>query len=138
MPESSPSSSQQVSSLAAGFVPVPLIYIDILMPALTDTEWRVLVVVIRQTLGWVERGNGQMGERKSRDWITQSQFQKKTGKSRDALSRAVKGLVEKGLIHVENRAGEPLETPRKRRNERDRIYYKLAQTGGVGTWEVPR
>jgi phage replication O-like protein O len=105
------------------FVPVPLAYIDIILPALTDAELRVLLVILRQTLGWRDENN--VDARKERDWITQSQFQKRTGKSRDALSRAIQGLVEKKLIHVENRAGAALETPQKRRRERDRIYYRL-------------
>jgi DNA-binding transcriptional ArsR family regulator len=108
------------------FVPVPLAYIDAILPALTDAELRVLLVILRQTLGWRDADN--FDARKGRDWITQSQFQKRTGKSRDALSRAIKGLVEKRLIHVESRAGEPLETPQKRRRERDRIYYRLDLT----------
>jgi phage replication O-like protein O len=107
----------------APFVPVPLAYIDIILPALTDAELRVLLIVLRQTLGW--RDGGNLDARKERDWITQSQFQKRTGKSRDALSRAIKGLVEKRLIHVENRAGEPLETPQKRQRARNRLYYRL-------------
>jgi hypothetical protein len=119
------------------FVPVPLIYLDTVLPALTDAELRVLLIVIRQTLGWIEKSDGsQFGERKERDWITQSQFQRKTGKSRDAISRAVKGLVEKRLIQVENRAGEPLETPRKRQRARDRLYYRLAPVQGAGQQAV--
>jgi phage replication O-like protein O len=113
---------------AVPFVPVPLVYIDVVLPALTDTELRVLLVIIRQTLGWSDAT--QPERRKERDWITQSQFQRKTGKSRDAISRAVKGLVEKKLIQVENRAGEPLETPQKRQRARDRLFYRLAPIPG--------
>ena len=56
--------------LEPGFVPVPAVCFDVLMPALTDSEWRILCVVLRQTLGWTD---GQSG-RKERDWITQSSF----------------------------------------------------------------
>ena len=108
---------------ATGFVPVPAACFDVLMPALTDTEWRILCVVLRQTLGWVDREN--LTGRKERDWITQSQFQHRTGKSRDALSRGVQGLVAKGLLLVENEVGEPMETPRKRQRARERLYYRL-------------
>ena len=106
-----------------GFVPVPAACFDVLMPALTDTEWRILCVVLRQTLGWADPGNPT--GRKERDWITQSQFQKRTGKSRDALSRGVQGLIEKRLLIVENETGESMETPRKRQRARERLYYRL-------------
>ncbi|MGC4044717.1 MAG: replication protein [Armatimonas sp.] len=104
----------------AGFVPVPTVYIDKIMPALTDAELRVLLIVMRQTLGWAEEGG-----RKRRDWITQSQFREKTGKSRDSITRAVASLVERGLLVVEGRAGNPLFTPQSRRDNRDRLYYRL-------------
>jgi hypothetical protein len=109
----------------APFIPVPPVYIDTVLPALTDAELRVLLIVIRQTLGWSDAT--QPEGRKERDWITQSQFRTRTGKSRDSLSRAVKGLVEKKLIQIESGAGEPLETPHERRRARGRLYYRLVQ-----------
>jgi hypothetical protein len=107
----------------APIVPMPSFYLDQVMPALTDSEWRVLCVVIRQTLGWIDPEN--FGERKQRDWLTQSQFRIRTGKSRDSLSRALVGLLAKNLIRIENREGTLLDTPRKRQMAREHLYYSL-------------
>ena len=110
--------------LLSPFVPVPAIYIDQVMPTLSDSEWRILCVVIRQTLGWVDEQspNG----RKERDWITQSQFREKTGgKSRDSISLGIASLVKRGLVVVENREGKLLSTPKSRQTNRDRLYFRL-------------
>ena len=107
----------------APVVPVPALYFDEVMPYLSDTEWRVLCIIIRQTLGWIDREN--QGARKPRDWITQSQFREKTGKSRDSISRAIAGLVSHNLIVIENHRGELMHTARARQKVRDRLYYRL-------------
>lgn len=104
-------------------VPVPAILIDHLLPRLTDTELRVLLVVIRQTLGWISAES--VHGRKWRDWISQSQLTAKTGKSRDSVSRAVGALVEAGLVVVEKASGESLSSPHARKLARTRIYYRL-------------
>lgn len=104
-------------------IPVPAVYIDEIMPALTDTEWRVLLVVIRQTVGWVERGSKQL--RKNRDWLTHSQLRLRTGKRSDAISRAVNSLVSSGLIMVETEQGSLLTTPQERQRTHARLFYRL-------------
>ena len=110
--------------LLSPFVPVPAIYIDQVMPTLSDSEWRILCVVIRQTLGWVDEESAS--GRKERDWITQSQFREKTGgKSRDSISLGIASLVKRGLIVVENREGKLLSTPKSRQTNRDRLYFRL-------------
>jgi hypothetical protein len=105
------------------FVPVPTVYLDRAMPVLTDTELRVLLVVIRQTLGWT--AGSQNGTRKERDWISLRQFEAKTGRGHTALSRAIQGLVEQEVILVEDRSANPLRTPRQRERCRGRLYYRL-------------
>lgn len=35
-----------------GWIPFPRVLVDEVMPDLTDTEWRVLTVIVRQTIGW--------------------------------------------------------------------------------------
>ncbi|MES2464667.1 MAG: replication protein [Armatimonadota bacterium] len=105
-----------MSGESAPFVPVPCAYIDEIMPWLTDTEWRVLVVVIRQTRGW----------KKERDWIARSQLAYRTGRSLDAVSRAVDGLARSGLILIEDGSGNLLRSPaERRRRSRDRLHYRL-------------
>jgi hypothetical protein len=105
-------------------VPVPAVYIDHIMPALTDVEWRVLLVVIRQTLGWVEEGTQV---RKGRDWLSHSQLKARTGKGGDAISRSIDSLVQYGLIVVEREDGRVVTSPQERRRVRHRLYYRLGQ-----------
>ena len=107
----------------APLVPIPALYIDAIMPALSDAEWRVLCVVIRQTLGWVDPENKKL--RKSRDWITHSQFKARTCKSGDAISKSIASLVKLGLIIVESEDGTLLAYASARRRARSRLYYRL-------------
>lgn len=107
----------------APVIPIPALYIDEIMPALTDTEWRVLCVVIRQTLGWVDADNKKL--RKGRDWITHSQFKARTCKSGDSISKSIASLVQLGLIVVESEDGELLRYASARRRARGRLYYRL-------------
>jgi|GEM_PF-2597351 len=100
----------------------PNALIDDIMPLLRDTQWRVLCVVVRQTIGW--RSPDGRG-RKSRDWLTQSQLKRRTGRASEALSRAVDGLVRRGLIEVVDEQGSGLTTAAERRRCRGRLYYRL-------------
>ncbi len=106
-----------------GTTPVPVALIDRVMPTLRDTELRVLLVVVRQTLGW------QVGKdpylRKERDWLTQSQLMRRTGRASGAVARAVDGLVRRGLIDVLDGGERPLRTPAERRRCLGRLYYRL-------------
>ena len=102
--------------------PFPSHLIDDIMPLLSDTEWRVLCVVVRQTLGWED---GQ-GGRKREDWLTQSQLKARTGRASEAVSRAIEGLVQKGLVQVCSEAGEALATTQERRRCPGRLLFGLA------------
>lgn len=105
------------------YSPFPNALIDEVMPLLRDTQWRVLCVIVRQTLGW--RSSSGTG-RKTEDWLTQSQLKRRTGRASEALSKAVDGLVRRGLIEVADAQGNALRTPAKRRRCRGRLYYRLA------------
>ena len=96
--------------------PFPNELIDEAMPRVNDTQWRVLCVVVRQTLGWHDR---RTGTRKIRDWLTQSQLKARTG-------RNVEALVEQGTIVVEGENGHPLDSSQRRQAYRGRIYYRLS------------
>ena len=100
------------------------------MPCLRDTELRVLLVVVRQTLGW--RNGPDPALRKERDWLTQSQLMRRTGRASGAVARAVDALVRAGLIEVSDRTGAPLGTPAERRRHLGRLYYRLSMAAGPG------
>lgn len=114
-----------------GTTPVPVALIDRVMPTLRDTELRVLLVVVRQTLGW------QVGKdpyrRKERDWLTQSQLMRRTGRASGAVASAVDGLVRRGLIDVLDGSDRLLMTPAERRRCLGRLYYRLHRPDTKGS-----
>jgi len=107
--------------------------IDEVMPTLKDTEWRVLCVIVRQTIGWQ---SAQKGQRKSRDWLTQSQLQTRTGRATEALSRAIDALVRRRLVEVWNDQGELLLTPQARRRYRGRLFFSLSTSALNDLWST--
>lgn len=96
--------------------------LDLHMPLLRDTELRVLLVVLRQTLGW--RGE-QEGTRKERDWISHGQLCRRTGRASAAVSSAVEALVNAGLIAVEDASGNALGSTAQRRRHLGRLFYRV-------------
>lgn len=119
-------------SFAEGVMPLPNRLVDEVLPTLKDTELRVLLVVVRQTLGWRE------GERtfKQRDWISHGQMMRRTGRGSEAVSQAVEALVLRGLIAVEDAAGIPLATSAERRRHLGRLYYRLGDEWAVDMWKT--
>ena len=120
---------------SGGTTPVPNDLLDRVMPALRDTELRVLLVVVRQTLGWQARPGSP--RRKDRDWLTQSQLMRRTGRASGAVSRAVDALVRSGLINVMDRAGTPMRTAGERRRHLGHLYYQLG-TGAETVDNLPK
>ena len=102
--------------------PVPNAIFDIYMKELNSAELKVLLVVIRQTLGWIDR-RGIYG-RKECDWISGSQLIQKTGSSERAITSAIDQLVRKKLIEVLDDYGIVLNDSRKRQGKL-RLYYRL-------------
>ncbi len=100
--------------------PVPNDVIDLLVPHLTMAELKVLLVIIRATYGWVLPN----GKRKTRDWISQSQFKNKTGLSRQTISTTLHMLSEHNLVSINDRGGAKLTTPQSRKGK-SRLYYSL-------------
>jgi hypothetical protein len=108
----------------AASTPVPNLLLDQIMPTLSDSEWRLLCVVCRQTLGFTS-GDGS-GQRRGRDWLTHRQLKARTGRASAAISKAVDGLVRKGLIEVQAMDGQPLLTPQERRRCQGMLFFCLA------------
>ena len=55
---------------------VPNILFDLHLPSLTESELKILLIIIRQTYGWIDR---YTGKRKLQDRISHSQFITKSG-----------------------------------------------------------
>lgn len=100
---------------------VPNIIFDKYLAELSPSELKVILVIVRQTYGWIDRKNGG---RKSRDRISYSQFMRKTSLSRRVLSKTIKSLAEKRLINITCRNGNILEKPQERRGQ-VALYYSL-------------
>ncbi len=86
--------------------------LDEWLPKLNLIELKVLLVIIRQTVGW----------KKDKDWISISQFEKKTGLSRKSISQAIQCLIERQLIVATDERGLSLNKSKQRRGNK-RIFY---------------
>jgi len=104
--------------------PVPNIFFDVHLKELKQAELKVLLVVIRQTLGWADR-RGMLG-RKEIDWISGSQLQQKTGNSKRAITAATDTLIRKKLIEILDVNGNILDDPEKRQGK-TKLFYRLAK-----------
>ena len=91
---------------------IPNIVLDQYLRTLSASELKILLVIIRQTSGWIDK---YTGKRKLRDRISYSQFMEKTGYSRRILTKAIKSLEAKGLIAITGSKGQSLECSRSRR-----------------------
>lgn len=101
---------------------VPNVLFDTLLPQLTESELKIILVIIRQTSGWVDK---RTGHRKTRDRISHSQFMQKTGLSRRVISKTLKTLTHKGLITISDHRGQSLHQPEDRKG-RSWMFYSFA------------
>lgn len=102
-------------SRLANTTPFPNLLLDRVMKLLSDTEWRVLCVIVRQTHGW----------QKPEDWLSHSQLKNRTGRESAAVSRAVDTLVKRGLIVVRDRFNRRLHSTAERRRSRSGLVFAI-------------
>ena len=96
--------------------------VDQYLPYLPVSQLKVLLVVIRQTIGWRDK---KTGKPKRKDWISISLFSKKTGLTYKSVSIAIKELIEKELIVALDYHEQELHTSKDRRGKK-RIFYAYA------------
>lgn len=101
--------------------PVPNALFDEWLLKLKSAELKVLMVIIRQTLGWKEKN---CSDRKVADWISGSQLRLKTGSSARAISSAIEALVKKELIEVRDDQNHILTNPDERKGK-TRLFYRI-------------
>lgn len=70
----------------------PNIVIDKLMPMLKDSELRILLILIRSTIGW-DRADSPV-------YLTYKMLEARSGRSSEAISKALVALERQGLIHI--------------------------------------
>ena len=98
---------------------VPNILFDQHLQHLGYAELKVLLVIIRQTYGWIDK---RTNKRKRWDWISQQFFSKKTGLSKRAVSNAIAKLLEKKLINVKDEQGREVQQAIERQRK-SKLYY---------------
>jgi hypothetical protein len=108
--------------------PVPNVVFDTYLKELKLAELKVLLIIIRQTLGWEDKRN--KSTRKEMDWISNSQLVVKTGNSARAINDAISILTYKNLIEVFSQSGEFLDTPEKRRGQQ-KLYFRLTNVNSA-------
>jgi predicted transcriptional regulator len=93
----------------------PNIIIDKLMPMLRDTEMRVLLILLRSTVGW-NRGEHPV-------MLSYSMLMQRSGRSSEAISKALKALEDRGLIHITHgRRRKPRLNPKLDHSESEGLY----------------
>ncbi len=98
---------------------IPNVLLDHYLSDLSIEEWEILLVILRQTNGWID---GYSGKRKILDRISHSQFIQKTGLSRRIISQTISKLQNRGLIAVTDSIGKSLASGRERTG-RTHIFY---------------
>jgi hypothetical protein len=97
--------------------------LDTYLSHLTESEIKVLLIVIRQTSGWIDK---RTGKRKQRDRISGSQFRLKTGLSKRIITKTIKSLILKNLLQITDFKGNVLQQPKERRGK-TYLYYALSK-----------
>lgn len=105
---------------------IPNIIFDIHLPVLKESELKVLLIVFRQTVGWIDK---KTGSRKTHDRISRSQFVRKTGLSCKIISKAIQSLLTKGLISITDQSRNLLISSSDRKGKK-KIYYSF-NTGNI-------
>src|SRR5688572_11787025 len=98
---------------------IPNILLDHYLKHLSAAELKILLVIMRQTYGWIDK---RTGKRKIKDRISYGQFMAKTGLSRRSVSSAIKSLSEKTLLNISCHTGNLVRCARERRGKPILIY----------------
>ena len=70
----------------------PNVFIDKLMPMLKDTEVRILLILLRSTVGWNRADHPVI--------LSYSMLMQRSGRSSEAIANALRSLETHGLIHI--------------------------------------
>jgi replication protein O len=100
---------------------VPNLILDQYLRTLNRGELKILLVIIRQTYGWIDK---RTGHRKTKDRISHSQFKDKTGLCSRIISKALENLVSRGLIIISDQKGNILHRTQERKGN-PRLYFSL-------------
>lgn len=105
--------------LCQNITQVPNALFDSWLSTFTEGEVKIILVILRQTLGWIDR---KTGGRKTRDRITIQQFIRKTGLSKRTITKSLQSLCAKSLVRITDYSGKDLSDPLRRKGK-SYIYY---------------
>ena len=108
---------------------IPNEVFDVYLRELKSGELKVLLLVLRQTLGYAKHQGSR--KRKIRDWISISQFKEKTGCDAKTISRAIQTLIELELITIADVSGKDLSDPSARRGKRRLFFTQTIRSGDI-------
>jgi len=97
---------------------VPNDIFDLYLSILTESMLKVLLVIIRQTVGYLTKN----ARRKPSDWIAIGYFEKRTGLSRKTITQALSKLITMNLVIALDSQKRELLTAKERQGKK-RIYY---------------
>lgn len=92
---------------------IPNYLIDEIMPVISGSAFKVLIVIARQTYGW----------HKEVEWIAYSQLIEKTGLHRESVASGLKELKEKKLIEVFDKETRSLSDTNL--SGRRQLFYRI-------------
>jgi hypothetical protein len=111
--------------------PIPNVIFDRYLSVLPASDLKTLLVILRQTYGWVDKATGK---RKVRDHITLGQFALKTGVCKRTVTNSIRRLVERGLVSVGDEHGNLLLQGPDRRGKA--LYYGYGQRRSCKTQSI--
>jgi hypothetical protein len=94
------------------YTQAPNVFFDVWAPQLTEGELRVALYVIRRTFGFQKEADAISFTQLCEGIVTHDgrRLDHGTGMARSSVNRAIKGLEEKGLLHVDRSAGRSKDT----------------------------
>lgn len=116
-----------MSNLMPNTTQTPNLLYDVEMQKMKDTELRIVMTVIRKTLGWIE--DSETGMRKKEDWLSQGQLIMLTNRSQKSVTAAIDTCIVNGWIEARDKDGALLDTPEKRGQigRGGKIFYRLGR-----------
>lgn len=102
------------STLKPNTTQIPNIILDEWMMELSGTEFKVLMLIARQTYGW----------HKDSDRISYTQLKEKTGSANGSVGSALRSLREAGYILVTDKEGNEVTTKEQAQLAQE-LYYSI-------------
>ncbi|MBI1307056.1 MAG: hypothetical protein GC181_10680 [Bacteroidetes bacterium] len=103
---------------------IPNVLIDDWLKSLSESELKILLVIIRRTIGMVDKTSENRSNRVHRAWISHGLFILYTGLSYRSVSRAIQALEGKALISITDAGGSVLPISVRKLGQ-NKLHYRL-------------